>query len=609
MLYGVNTSERERAGYKPDKVKYAPWSGSPMEGGMDIEFRGRDITLKRWTRRASAPMQEFSAVYTGTAEPVPGLNSTNAGETITGAPRGVFERSAFIRQADLTVSGSPELERRISAIVSTGEEDTSFTEAESRLRAWQRKRRHKQYGALPELESKMSEIRQRLHDMKDALRERWKLEEALESAQARREELFREVEESRKRQRRDVLNRLSAIQSEIREKQQAAIEARSEADRRLDELDRSLFGTREPGEVEKDVREDLERVSALNARAGKRLSPLLWIIPAVLCLAAAAAGILWEFKLLIAGAALLAAASGLFVRVSKSNRASDRAREELKAILDIYSARDEAGIAEALERHRGLWSAWQQARERAEKAALELEEARKLQRQADGELLGDLDFTSGNTEAANLTRKLAAAEEEARSLREMVAAARGRLEAQGDPMVLETELRSLKARHRELTEQYEALDLAISVLREAGAEIQSRFSPRLSRRATELMACLTGGRYDELALDRELSAKARRAGDMVSRETAFLSKGALDQLYLALRLAICELALESEEPCPMILDDSLVNFDDERMGLALELLLKLAETRQIILFTCHRREAEYFSGKDVKNVSITALNG
>ncbi|MGI5876850.1 MAG: AAA family ATPase, partial [Dethiobacteria bacterium] len=62
MLYGINTSEKERAGYKPDKIKYAPWSGSPMEGSMDIEFRGRDITLKRWTRRASAPMKEFSAV-------------------------------------------------------------------------------------------------------------------------------------------------------------------------------------------------------------------------------------------------------------------------------------------------------------------------------------------------------------------------------------------------------------------------------------------------------------------------------------------------------------------------------------------------------------------
>ncbi|MGI5937036.1 MAG: ATP-binding protein [Oscillospiraceae bacterium] len=609
MLYGINTSEKERAGYKPDKIKYAPWSGSPMEGSMDIEFRGRDITLKRWTRRASAPMKEFSAVYTGTADEVPGLNSSDAGETITGVPKGVFERSAFIRQADLAVSGSPELERRISAIVSTGEEDSSFTEAESRLRAWQRKRRHNKYGALPELESRMSETRQRLKDMKDALRERWKLEEALESAQARREELFREVEESRKLRRREVLNRIAAIQNEIREKQQAAIETQAEAGRRREELAQSLFGTREPGEVEKDVRQDLERASALRARAGKRFSPLLWIIPAVLCAAALAAGFLWEFKLFIAGGLLLAAAAALFVRVWKNNKASGKALEELKTILDKYSALDVGGISEALSRHRELWSAWQEARERAEKASSELEAARERQKQADKELLGDLDFTSGDTEAAYLTRKLASAEEEVRSLREMAAAARGRLEAQGDPMVLESELRSLKSRHRELTEQYEALDLAVNVLREAGAEIQSRFSPRLSRRATELMAGLTGGRYDELALDRELSARARRVGDMISRETVYLSKGTLDQLYLALRLAICELALESDEPCPIILDDSLVNFDEERMGLALELLLEMANSRQIILFTCHRREAEYFSGKDRKNVSIITLNG
>ncbi len=328
----------------------------------------------------------------------------------------------------------------------------------------------------------------------------------------------------------------------------------------------------------------------------------------MLCLVALAAGFLWEFELVIAGGLLLAVAAMLFVRVSNNNKSSDKALEELETILDKYSARDEGGIAEALSRHRELWDAWQTAQERAEKASAELEASRERQKQADKELLGDLDFTTGDSEAAYLTRKLAAAEEDVRTLRERVATSKGRLEAQGDPMVLETELKSLKSRYNELTEQHEALDLAINVLREAGVEIQSRFSPRLSRRATELMAGLTGGRYDELALDRELSARARRTGDTVSRETAFLSKGTLDQLYLALRLAICELALESEEPCPIILDDSLVNFDEERMALALELLLEMAGTRQIILFTCRHREAEYFSGTGRENVSIRILD-
>ena len=61
----------------------------------------------------------------------------------------------------------------------------------------------------------------------------------------------------------------------------------------------------------------------------------------------------------------------------------------------------------------------------------------------------------------------------------------------------------------------------------------------------------------------------------------------MDQLYLALRLAICDLLLPD---CPIILDDALVYFDDERLRVALEVLRELGGQRQILLFTCTDRE-------------------
>ena len=64
----------------------------------------------------------------------------------------------------------------------------------------------------------------------------------------------------------------------------------------------------------------------------------------------------------------------------------------------------------------------------------------------------------------------------------------------------------------------------------------------------------------------------------------------MDQLYLAVRLAVCELALPAEDPAPLVLDDTLANFDDQRAALALELLQALSRDRQILLFTCHSRE-------------------
>ena len=141
MLYGVDSSERQKAGFLPDKMRFAPWSGSAMQGSMQLESGGKDITITRTTKTASAPMREFSAVYTGTSVPVEGLNGNNAGEMLTGVSRDVFRRSAFVEQGKVAVTHSAELEKRISAIVSSGDEDCSFTEADGRLRQWQRKRR------------------------------------------------------------------------------------------------------------------------------------------------------------------------------------------------------------------------------------------------------------------------------------------------------------------------------------------------------------------------------------------------------------------------------------------------------------------------------------
>ena len=61
MLYGVDSSERAKIGYLPDKMRYAPWSGAPMEGSMELTADNCDITIMRRTKTKSAPMRDFSA--------------------------------------------------------------------------------------------------------------------------------------------------------------------------------------------------------------------------------------------------------------------------------------------------------------------------------------------------------------------------------------------------------------------------------------------------------------------------------------------------------------------------------------------------------------------
>ena len=156
MLYGLSTRER---GPMADKNRYAPWNGAPLWGRMELRTGDGDYTLLRETRRAAAPMGESSCVYTGTATPVPGITGQNAGDVLLGVPREVFERSAFIGQNALTVEQDAELERRIAALITTGEEDTSYTESYDRLKRQLNRRRHNKTGLIPALERDIDQLR------------------------------------------------------------------------------------------------------------------------------------------------------------------------------------------------------------------------------------------------------------------------------------------------------------------------------------------------------------------------------------------------------------------------------------------------------------------
>ena len=166
---------------------------------------------------------------------------------------------------------------------------------------------------------------------------------------------------------------------------------------------------------------------------------------------------------------------------------------------------------------------------------------------------------------------------------------RGRVAALGDPAELEAKREALTARAEALTKRYDALELALGALENANSELQTRFSPQISALAGRLLGEMTGERgYDTILLGSDLRAEARERGELVTRQLLYLSGGTADQVYLAVRLAICKLALG--EDVPIVLDDALVRFDDERMRAALTLLRQEAGTRQIILFSCQKRE-------------------
>jgi len=158
----------------------------------------------------------------------------------------------------------------------------------------------------------------------------------------------------------------------------------------------------------------------------------------------------------------------------------------------------------------------------------------------------------------------------------------------GQPEVLQQELDGVNRRIEALEQTYAALTLAQDTLAQAAGELQRRFAPRISARAKDLFGKLTGDRYDRLILGEDLSLSVGAQGEDTLHDTQWRSDGTVDQLYLALRLAV---AAELTPEAPLILDDAFVRFDDIRMAAAMALLKEEAAGKQVILFSCQNRES------------------
>lgn len=590
MLYGVDSSERQKAGFLPDKMRFAPWSGSAMQGSMQLESGGRDITITRTTKTASAPMREFSAVYTGTSVSVEGLNGNNAGEMLTGVSRDVFRRSAFVEQGKVAVTHSAELEKRISAIVSSGDEDCSFTEADGRLRQWQRKRRFNRHGRLPELEDELSHKKQLLAELSDAAQQRENMSAELERAKQECERIEAEVIESRKVVRKEALSSLQGVRNEVN----AATERHDKAAERRDSCRAALcacaIGERKPEEAKAEVKTDLENSMKLKERSERKSSPVLAIILMILCGALVAAGFLLPDLMIhafVAAAVALAAGIALFIRASRRKTEKYEAAKQRRKILAKYKAESEDDIAASIDEYLELYKNYAEA-QRAEKESAEaLAVVRRRQEQAESKTLTQLDFTGGDNQAAQLSRRLTEARAKCSRISAQMAEHSGRLAAMGDPLVLGSEISRMEAEYAEISAEYDAIALAIDTMRKADEDIQSRFSPALGKLAAEYMQFVTDGKYDGVMLDRDFSATVHEAGGNVPRNAEYLSAGTLDLMYLAVRLAVCSLALPESANCPLIIDDALVNFDADRRRQAMALLEKIAQERQVILFVCN----------------------
>ena len=656
MLYGIDTRERSKQGSLADKEHYAPWSGSPMSGRMNIEWKGKDITIERRTKGRSI-MGDFKAYETESGLPVPELNAANCGQMLLGVEKEVFLRAGFLRLTDLPVTQDEALRRRLNALVTTGDESGAADKLGKSLRDLKNRCRFNRTGLLPQAEARRAELTRKLGDLEShrgqsvRIRQRQKeLEDHIANLENHKASLaYEAARENAGRVEQAILARDRAYSElERLERQCAQLPDQGRLEQQLkglEELQQSwealqldmqllpqqpmqpeppeVFRGMSPAEAVKTAEND-----AVRYRSGNK-APLPLIILSVL-------GVIGTAVLLVLSQGWIAVIPGLVavLALSVGLWISGKDRRQRQAIARKYGSEDPEVWRLLAQRYEQDWKRYGAEQASYRKTAEDLHSRRnelvgkirkatggRLPKQAVAELREKLSLWDRRSDAAReyqrlaghaqtlqamakpvdppkhpdeltwtaqeTARLLADAQYEQRQLQMHLGQSMGQMAGLGSEEQLRRELDEVNRRIDALEDTYAALTMAQETLNKAAAELQRRFAPKIAERARELFAGLTGQRYDRLTMGQDMSLQIGAQGEDTLRDSLWRSDGTVDQLYLALRLAVAE---ELTPEAPLVLDDALVRFDDVRLERAMEILKTAAQNKQVILFTCQKRE-------------------
>ena len=663
MLYGLDTRAKTTKAALADKERFAPWSGSPMSGRMELNWQGRDITIER-SSKGRTPMGVFRAYETDTGLEIPELTAANCGQMLLGVERSVFTRAGFLRFTDLPVTQDDALRHRLNALVTTGDESGAAEALGQKLRDLKNRCRYNRSGLLPQAESQRSELEGKLREIDDLttqaerLRKRhgeveqWTAQlenhkKALAYAAAQDDALRVEAADKAYQAAKQDCDGLEAKCAALPDRQTAekAIRDLNALHRERDSLQMEeqmlpkapelpqtpeCFRGVRPQDAVAQAEADRDAMAAL-AEPKRPPMALFVILTVAIAVAAMAVAIVSRpmYGALLLPLCLVPVVFALMMGRTYKKRLAEihakhtalcrrygsndpqkwitgafayesawenyhRQLSEYNAQRSVLDSRREA-LRQQMESLAGshslndwqtviaCWDALSDARRTLQQTQHHLNTLRSMAKTAcEPDEVDTLTCTEPET-----NRLLSDAAYEQRQLHQKLGQCMGQMETLGSRDTLQRELEEVQRRIRLLEQTCTALEYAQNALNTARQELQRRFAPRITKRAQELFGLLTGGRYDRLTLGEDLSVQAGAQGEDILRSHQWRSDGTVDQLYLALRLAV---ANELTPDAPLILDDALVRFDDDRLAVALEVLRKEAEEKQVLLFTCQSRE-------------------
>ncbi|MBS7525692.1 AAA family ATPase [Fusibacter paucivorans] len=157
---------------------------------------------------------------------------------------------------------------------------------------------------------------------------------------------------------------------------------------------------------------------------------------------------------------------------------------------------------------------------------------------------------------------------------------------------LDSEYQMLMAEREALVARRDQLMVMMEVLQYADDKFRRENQPDILNRVSELMAEMTLGKYQKVLISESFELQFLVGDEVLPISKAF-SKGTLNQLFLAFRLAVIEMINRDKPPLPIVLDEAFVNWDDQRLTATYKVLEDFAKRHQILIMTCHEPKRTY----------------
>ena len=570
IFYGA--SKNKNGKNISDYEKFLPWKGEEFSGKVSVELdNGEKYEIFRDFKKKNPIIYNENGQDISLEYPTDKSKGIDFISNKIGIDEDTFENTIMVAQNDIKINGSAQntIIQKISNMVSSGDETISYKKTIDKINKMQleeigtERTREKPINVVNDKISELKNSKGKLEMYKSSLEENdfdiRRIQENIEYEETKLA-LYRVLKESNEK-------------SKIKNKEIEVIRnIRDEYFKKIEELD---------GKIDEDSKEKIKKE--------KKSSVLFWIsiigiiIASIIYLVVSTnKGFAWIFLILGTFITIIEIIQTIRFKKSKKIRIKEleelenKIEQEIKIFRDnIKSRQDEIDFKQD------------------EIKDAENEVNRIVMNKFEEKLDSDFIEECFELESDEIESKIISENDKINTLKIEEGAKQNQKEAMREELngisKIQEKLDVLEDEKEYLMSLNNSYNLAKDGLSKAYENIRNSLSPVFSDKLSQISSKISNNKYEQINFN-DVDGLIVQVDDGRFLPVERLSQGTIDQMYLGLRLASIDTI--SNENMPVILDETFAFFDDERLKNILEFINNEYKDRQIIIFTCSKRETE-----------------